>query len=354
MPFDNLPDLPPQIELDSAGILKAAIQANRYLAELKGYCQTLPNPNLLLNTVILQESRDSSAIENIVTTQDELYQAILNPTENLPSTVKEVISYKEAVYVGIRELERINAFTSNLAVKIMQRVKNTTARYRTMPGIKLHSPHSKKTIYTPPSYNHIEEKMMKWEKFLNEASDTDPLILLALMHYQFEAIHPFADGNGRTGRILNVLFLVHKDLLNLPVLYHSAYIIQHKEAYYRKLRLVTEECDWEGWIIFMLDAIKETAMETLGLIKKIIKLKDETLENLKSISQKIPAYELNELIFSYPYVKIKLLEEKKIAKRQAASTYLQELANRSILSSFKVGREVYYVNDGLMGILSNK
>ena len=149
MPFDNLPDLPPQIELDSAGILKAAIQANRYLAELKGYCQTLPNPNLLLNTVILQESRDSSAIENIVTTQDELYQAILNPTENLPSTVKEVISYKEAVYVGIRELERINAFTSNLAVKIMQRVKNTTARYRTMPGIKLHNPHSKKKIIHP-------------------------------------------------------------------------------------------------------------------------------------------------------------------------------------------------------------
>ncbi len=354
-PYNDIPPLPPKEIIETAEILKKAILANRYLAELKGYCQTLPNPTLLLNTVVLQESRDSSAIENIVTTQDDLYRAILNPFDQIPPNAKEVISYREAMYTGVDELNRKKVFTGNLAVKIMQRIKNTTADYRSLPGVKLANPNNGKIIYTPPDPSLIREKIAQWERFINDEShEIDPLIIMALMHYQFEAIHPFADGNGRTGRILNVLFLVHKGLLTYPLLYHSAYIIQHKEDYYKKLRLVTEKRNWIEWIGFMLDAIKETSFTTLQTIKSIIALKEDNLKGIKDISQKLPAYELNELIFSFPYVKIKTLVEKGIAKRQAASTYLQQLENKKILSSVKAGKEIYYINYRLMHLLSGK
>jgi Fic family protein len=351
LPYNQLPALPPAIKLENERVLKAALQANKYLAELKGYCQTLPNPNLLLNTIVLQESRDSSAIENIVTTQDELYRAIVNPLDNSPAT-KEVISYREAVYTGLKELNSTQVFTGRLALKIMQRVKNTTAGYRNIPGTKLANPTTQKIVYTPPEPTVIADKIAGWETFINNNQALDPLIVMALMHYQFEAIHPFADGNGRTGRILNVLYLVHTQLLTLPVLYHSAYIIQHKEDYYKMLRLVTEEERWEDWILFMLEAVRETADNTLKLIKSIVKLKEETLEKVKDISQKLPAYELNDLIFSFPYVKIKTLIDKKIAKRQTASGYLQQLEERKILKSIKEGREIYYVNYRLMNLLT--
>lgn len=353
LPYNQLPALPPAIKLETEKVLKVALQANRSLAELKGYCQTLPDPNLLLNTIILQESKDSSAIENIVTTQDELYRAILNPLDNSPAT-KEVISYREAVYTGLKELKTAPVFTGRLALKIMQRVKNTTAGFRNLPGTKLANPTTQKIVYTPPDPSEIATKIKDWEKFINNNQELDALIVMALMHYQFEAIHPFADGNGRTGRILNVLYLVHAQLLTLPVLYHSAYIIQHKEDYYKKLRMVTEEDRWEEWILFMLEAVKETADETLQLIKSIVKLKAETLEKVKEISQKLPAYELNELIFSFPYVKIKTLIDKKIAKRQTASGYLQQLEEQKILKSIKEGREIYYVNHRLMKLLTTK
>jgi len=354
-PFNGINKLPPNTDIESAAILKKAIQANKYLAELKGYCETLPNPELLLNTVILQESKDSSAIENIVTTQDDLYRAILNPFDHIPPNTKEVISYREAMYTGVSELKKRDVFTGNLAVKIMQRIKNTTAEYRTIPGTKLLNPNTNKIIYTPPDPAEIEKKIAEWESYINDGnSETDPLIIMALMHYQFEAIHPFADGNGRTGRILNVLYLVHKGLLTHPLLYHSAYIIQHKEEYYRRLRLVTEKQEWHEWIEFMLDAVKETSLTTLNTIKAIITLKEDNLKMIKGISQKLPAYELNELIFSFPYVKIKTLIERGIAKRQAASGYLQELAEKGILHSIKIGKEVYYINHKLMDILSGR
>jgi len=352
IPFNDLKPLPPRIDLDRPEILKKAIQANKFLAELKGYCQTLPNPELLLNTVILQESKDSSAIENIVTTQDDLYRALLNPSENIPPNAKEVISYREAMKIGASELGKRNVFTGNLAVKIMQRIKNTSQEYREIEGTKLLNPASKKIIYTPPSPSEIQKMIRDWELFVNdETNDVDPLIVMALMHYQFEAIHPFGDGNGRTGRILNVLFLIHRGLLGHPLLYHSKYIIQHKEEYYQRLRLVTEKDDWLGWVGFMLDAIKETAIGTLNTIKAIVTLKESNLKLIKDISQKMPAYELNELLFSFPYVKIRTLIDRGIAKRQAASYYLQELVDKKILHSFKAGKEIYYVNHKLMDIL---
>ncbi len=354
VPFNDLKSLPPLIELENVRILKKAIEANKYLAELKGYCQTLPNPDLLLNTVILQESKDSSAIENIVTTQDDLYRAILSPFDSIPPNAKEVIRYREAMYTGIDELKKRGVFTGKVAIKIMQKIKNSSEEYRNISGTKLLNPNTRKIIYTPPDPAEIETKIAEWEKFINDGQDTDPLIIMALMHYQFEAIHPFHDGNGRTGRILNVLYLVHKGLLIHPLLYHSAYIIQHKEEYYKRLREVTEKEHWIEWIEFMLDAIKETSLTTLNTIKAIIELKESNLDLIKKISQKLPAYELNELLFSFPYVKIKTLIDKNIAKRQAASSYLQELAKKEILKTFKFGKEIYYINYKLMDILTGR
>lgn len=353
IPFNDLPDLPPSINLEAPVILKTALQANRYLAELKGYCQTLPNPVLLLNTVVLQESKESSAIENIVTTQDELYQSILNPGEGLPANTKEVINYREATYAGWNQLKETGLFTAKLAKGIMQSFKNTNAGYRRLPGTKLKNPSASQIVYSPPDPQYIEQKLSGWEQFINTATESiDPLIIMALMHYQFEAIHPFADGNGRTGRILNVLFLVHNNLLTLPVLYHSKYILQNKSEYYRNLRLVTEQDAWEPWILYMLQAAQETAQTTLQLIKDIISLKEETLQLIKGVSQKMPSYELNELIFSFPYIKIKVLEEKGIAQRQTASLYLQKLSDLGILKPLKAGREVYYVNHRLMKLMT--
>ncbi len=355
MPYNELPNLPPPIEvLNDSDVLKAAIRANRILAELKGFCETLPNPELLLNTIIVQESKDSSAIENIVTTQDELYLAVLNPLENLSASTKEVVFYKEAIYAGLEELNRKKSFTSGLAITIMQTIKNTTYGFRKINGTKLINPTNGTIIYTPPEVSFITEKMNNWEYFINTNDEIDPLIMMAIMHYQFEAIHPFADGNGRTGRILNILYLVYKELLNIPVLYHSSYIIQHKEDYYKNLRLVTQNKEWKNWIIYMLNAIEETSEETLQVIKNIIQLKEETLVKIKALSQKLPAYELNELLFSYPYIKIKTLIEKNIAKRQAASSYLQELVKKNVLKQMKIGREIYFVNHHLMNILINK
>jgi Fic family protein len=353
--YNLISPLPPDINLDDPDILKKAIEANKYLAELKGYCLTLPNPELLLNTVILQESKDSSAIENIVTTQDDLYRAILSPSESIPANAKEVISYREAMYIGIKELKTRNVFTGGLAIKIMQKVKNIGSDYRSIVGTKLLNPTSNKIIYTPPDPEKIPDLIKHWENFINDDQNgIDPLIKMALMHYQFEAIHPFSDGNGRTGRILNVLYLVFNGLLTHPLLYHSGYIIQHKTEYYSKLKNVTEKKEWKEWIIFMLEAIKETSLTTLNTIKAIILLKESNLEKIRGISQKLPAYELNELIFSYPYVKTKTLIDKNIAKRQAASAYLKTLVDMKMLTTFKYGKEIYYINYRLMNILSGR
>lgn len=352
--FNSLPNLPPQREIETRAVLKSAIDANRSLAEFKGACQRLPHPELLINSVVLQESRDSSAIENIVTTQDALYRAVISPLDAVPSQTKEVLAYREALYHGWETMKQNGLLLGKTSVAIMQRIKQTTAGYRNTPGTQLANPTTEKIIYTPPDWRQVPDKMADWEKFINEPSGLDPLVRMALMHYQFEAIHPFADGNGRTGRILNVLFLLNEKLITLPALYHSAYIIQHKSDYYRCLGEVTEADRWEQWILFMLDAIKETAQFTLSMIEEMLRLKAETLAQIKTLSQKLPAHELNELIFSFPYIKIKVLEDRKLAKRQAASQYLQQLAEKKILTPLKVGREIYYVNHALMDIITRR
>ena len=354
-PHNTLCDLPPKINLESPELLKATIKAGRLLAELKGYCQTLPDPRLLINTVVLQESKDSSAIENIVTTQDELYRAIASVDDGLgiSSATKEVLLYREALYNGLDLLNK-RGLTTNTLVAIMQHLKHTTTGIRTTTGTRLANPVTNKIIYTPPEGETlIRERLTMLEKFIhNDKDDIDALIKMALIHYQFEAIHPFADGNGRTGRILNVLYLVHKNLLNIPVLYLSSYIIQHKDDYYRLLREVTEKQNWNEWILFILNGVCETAALTLEKINAIQTLKKEMASRIKSVLKTSYNSELVDLMFSYPYLKIRILEENKIGHRQTSSVYLQKLAREKILRPVKIGKEMYYINHRLMDVIS--
>ena len=356
-PYNGLPSLPPKIDLESPVLLKASIKASRLLAELKGYCQTLPNPNLLINTIILQESKDSSAIENIVTTQDELYRAVIN-ADDLPgisSATKEVLSYRAAMYTGLELLQK-RGLTTNTVIAIMQKLKHTTAGIRKTTGTRLANPATNEIIYMPPEGEDvIRNKLAELESFIHDDErDIDALIKMALMHYQFEAIHPFADGNGRTGRILNVLYLVDKGLLNLPVLYLSSFIIKHKNQYYKLLREVTEKENWQEWILYMLSAVSETAALTLKKISSIQKLKDEIIIKAKEALKGSYSLDFIELIFSYPYIKIKTLEQNKIAQRQTASVYLQKLTAADILHSLRLGKEIYYINYKLMEIISSE
>ena len=354
-PYNNLPDLPPKKNLETIAIFKATIRANKLLAELKGYCQTLPYPQLLLNTIVLQESKESNAIENIVTTQDELYKATLMGDAIKNQAAKEVLQYREAMYWGIDELKKNNLLTTNLLVGLMQRLRNSTENIRKIKGTKLGNPANNSIVYTPPEGETIiRDKLSKLEIFMNDHlfSDLDPLIKMALIHYQFEAIHPFSDGNGRTGRILNVLYLIQQELLGLPVLYLSHYIIQKKAEYYRLLKAVTEENNWEEWVLFVVNGIAETSQMTLKKINSILELKANTEIKCKEILKSSYSKELVDLLFSHPYIKIKVLQDNNIAKRQTASDYLKKLEANSILSSMKMGNEIYYINTELLSVLS--
>lgn len=356
IPYNNLPDLPPSADLETSEIFKLTIQANKLLAELKGFCQTLPNPNLLLNTIVLQESKESSAIENIVTTQDELYKATLNLAERIKNpAAKEVIQYREALYWGLSQMQKNGLITTNLMVGIMQKLRNTTEAIRTNTGTKLANPVTNEIVYTPPDGETvIRGKLAELEKFINdqEFSNLDPLIKMAVMHYQFEAIHPFSDGNGRTGRILNVLYLINNNLLGLPVLYLSRYIIQNKPDYYRLLREVTENSNWTGWVKFVLLGISDTSASTLKSINAILNLKRTLQPVIKNALGSSYSKELLDLLFSFPYIKTQVLEQYDIAKRQTAAQYLKKIEEAGVLRSVKLGKEVYYINNQLMRLLS--
>jgi Fic family protein len=355
LPFNGLPDLPPGINLETPEIFKATIRANKLLAELKGFCQTLPNPELLLNTIVLQESKESSAIENIVTTQDELYKATLLGDKVKNEAAKEVLQYREAMYFGLESLKVKGIITTNLLVGIMQKLRNSSEGIRRNSGTKLSNPLTHQVVYTPPEGEElIRQKLFELEKFINDPDHCplDPLIKMALIHYQFEAIHPFSDGNGRTGRILNILFLIQQEMIGLPVLYLSKYIIEHKSDYYRLLREVTEQNNWIEWVLYVVNGVAETSLTTLNKIKRILELKSNAENELKFVLGSSFSRDLNDLLFSHPYIKIGVLEENGIAKRQTASRYLKEIEKTGWLSSVQVWKETYYINHKLISILS--
>jgi Fic family protein len=356
-PFNDLPPLPPAgIDLETPAVLKKLTVAARNLAELNGLCETLPDPRLFINTIVLQESRNSTAIENIVTTQDELYKATLEEGMEQNLAAKEVIRYRDALYVGLgRMIDQKGLILTNTMVEIVQTIKQNKAGIRVVPGTALRNAVNGDVVYTPPSGEDVlREKLAALEHFINEdhLSVMDPLIKLALIHYQFEAIHPFADGNGRAGRIINTLYLVQQQLLTQPVLYISAYIVQHKTAYYQLLREITETGHWEGWMLYILTAIAETSRETTLKIRQILALKEELGKTLKTVLGSSYNHDLLQEMFALPYLKIDTLQKKKIAHRQTASSWLTRLTRADILRTQKLGRSTYFINYRLMEILA--
>lgn len=349
-PFNDLPLLPPDVDLESRAILKKAIAANRELAELKGAGDAVPNQAILLNSIVLQEARLSSEIENIVTTTDELYKAVDEKPAKLDHATKEVLHYREALWHGYESL-KTRPLSTNLFIELVGMIKQSNLGIRKVPGTKIADSRGA-VVYTPPEgETRLRDLLTNLERFMHADDDVDPLVKLAVLHYQFEAIHPFTDGNGRTGRLVNILYLLEKGLLKLPVLYLSHFIIQNKSDYYSSLRNVTEHNAWEPWILYMLEAIVVTARQTRIKIFRIRDAMEAARELVRTKAPKIYSKGLIELVFELPYCKIRFLEQRGIAKRQTASVYLKTLVDIGLLQSMKAGREVYYLNAPLLEIL---
>jgi Fic family protein len=355
-PYNDLPPLPPKEELENKRVLKATVLARAALAELKGVAESIPNQHIFINAITLQEAKASSEVENIITTNDRLYQAFSTSSLEVDQATKEVLRYREALWTGHEALlGKHGIMTVNAFVDIQQRILQHNESVRRLPGTALKNPKGE-TVYTPPEGEDvILAKLKNLEQFLNDddMSPFDPLVKMALAHYQFEAIHPFSDGNGRTGRILNVLYLVSKGLLNAPILYLSKYIIDNKLDYYRFLKRVTEQEDWEGWILFLLEAVRETSIQTTQKVRALKELLDWTLEEVKGKRPKIYSKELIESLFEQPYCRIGKLVDNKLASRNTASKYLNQLTEIGVLSLHRVGKESLYMNNRLFELLKD-
>lgn len=342
-PYNELPELPPVQDIESKEVLRAAISANKALAELKGLAQTIPNQSIFINTLSIKEAQYSSEIENIITTSDELYQALSLADQKPSSSTKEVMRYRSALWQGHTLLTERGLLTTNVIDAIQSELLENNAGIRSLPGTALKNALNGEIIYTPPSGKEvIQNKLKNLENYIH-SDGIDPLIKLAIIHYQFEAIHPYYDGNGRTGRILNVLYLVQQGLLELPILYMSHFIIKNKENYYKFLRKVTFQQEFEPWILYMLSCVEESAKETISKIQAIQLLMKDVAQKIKLEAPKIYSKELVEVLFQQPYCKVKFLENG-IVKRQTAAEYLNQLEQIGILSSKKVGRENLFLN----------
>lgn len=352
MPYNDLPLLPPPVDLESKAVLKKAIAANKSLAELKGAGELIPNQGVLIQTIGLQEAKLSSEIENIVTTNDELYRAFADKGQRTTSHTKEVLYYQDALRHGFNAMRSGNRpLTTNLFVELYQIIKRTSAGVRKVPGIKLANPLGE-TIYTPPEGESLlRDKLTNLERFIYAVDDLDPLVKLVVMHYQFEAIHPFTDGNGRTGRILNILYLVERGLLDIPVLYLSRFIIENKREYYSGLLQVTKAETWEPWILYILDAIEQTAKVTRDRILAIRDQMTATSEWVKAKAPKLYSKYLIEILYSQPYCKISFVERAGLSTRQTASNNLKKLVDLGLLTSVKKGKELYFINQGFLELL---
>jgi Fic family protein len=352
-PYNELPLLPPRVELETKAVLKRCVAANRALAELKGAGDLIPNQAMLINAIPLQEARLSSEIENIVTTQDALFQAALDESRVTDPATKEVLRYRAALRRGF-EAVRDQPLTLGLVEEVCSVLRHEKVKFRADDGVYIGNPAAQTITYTPPKGAQVmRQKLRNLESFLVAEDDLDPLVRMAVAHYQFEAIHPFSDGNGRTGRILNILFLVHAGLLRIPVLYLSRHLIQHKGDYYRLLRGVTEDAGWEAWVLFMLTAVETTAAWTTGRILAVRDLFERTVATCRSkLPAKVYSKELIELVFTQPYCKIQFLVDAGMAERKTASEYLQELEKLGILKGEKRGREVLYKHPALLKALT--
>lgn len=358
----KIPQLPLPYDLETKEVLKQLNKANKKLAELKGVAATIPNENILISTLTLQEAKDSSEVENIVTTQDDLYKAsVSSADENFSPATKEVLNYREAIQHGFALVRKSKILTNNNIKSIQERLEYNRAGFRTVPGTTLKRSDGV-VIYTPPQDGKvINDLMSNLEEFINNAEicDIDPLIKMAIIHHQFESIHPFYDGNGRTGRIVNVLFLVINDLLDLPILYLSRHITQNKGEYYRLIQAIRDKnennaAEWEAWILFMLKAIEKTAEETIGLVKGISALMAEYKQVLRPLLKKQYRHEILNNLFFHPYTKIEYFMEDTQFQRKTAAKYLDMIVEAGLLQKMKFGRENYYINNRLMELFINR
>ncbi|MFY4859590.1 Fic family protein [Aliarcobacter butzleri] len=344
-------NLPLDIDIETKAILKKSILANKALAKLNGVAKIIPNQAILINSLILQEAKDSSEIENIITTHDELYQSSLD-ISNISHATKEVQSYSRALLKGFDLVKDNSLLLTRHIVDIQQELEGNVAGIRKQAGTVLKNQATGEVIHTPPQEESTIRKLLdNLEQYINTNDGIDPLIKMAIIHYQFETIHPFYDGNGRTGRIINILYLVLNELLDLPILYLSSYIIKHKADYYRLLQEVRTKGSWEEWIIYMLEGIEQTATKQVQLINDIKELMDNTKEKLKAELPKIYSKDLLEVLFIHPYTKIDMIVDKLEVTRKTASLYLNQLEEISLMNGVKLGKSKFFVNIKLFELL---
>lgn len=352
--YNNLPFLPPKTSLvETISVLKQVSKSAVALAELKGLTKTLPNPNILINAIVLKEAQASSAIENVITTQDKLYQALFAQSAKPDVSTKEVLRYREALLMGSQLIKSRGFLNTNGIIAIQKELEENNAGIRKLPGTALVNDLTNEVIYTPPdNFKSISNLMANLETYLNDDSDDiSPLIKLAVQHYQFESIHPFYDGNGRTGRIINVLYLILKGLLDEPVLYLSSFIIKNKGDYYRLLQEVRTQNNWENWILYMLKGVEQTGIETIQRIDHINRLFAQTQKLVQEKLPRIYSKDLVEQLFVHPYCKIDFFVTNLHIERKAAARYLSNLEKIGILQSQHKGKEVIYVHTELYNLL---
>ena len=355
----SIPSLPLPYDLETKEVLKQLNRANRKLAELKGVAQTIPNERILISSLTLQEAKDSSEVENIVTTQDDLYRAGLDPSHQfINAATKEVLFYREAINEGFRMVRNKDILTLNDIKHVQEILEQNTAGFRTTPGTQLKRENDGAVIYTPPQDGMaIVRYMSNLEQFINDdhLSQLDPLIKMAITHHQFESIHPFYDGNGRTGRIINILYLVITGLLDLPILYLSRYITHNKGEYYRLIQAIRDKntdnaAEWEAWILFMLKGVEVTAEDTISLVKNIGRLMAEYKNVIRPDFGSKYNHELLNGLFYHPYTKIDHVVANMQVSRQTASKYLDRIVALGLLKKEKMGKENYYINTRLMNL----
>lgn len=347
----SLADFPPALNLETEAVLRALVLAHRHLAELKGVARTIPNEGLLISTLSLQEAQSSSEIENIITTQDALYKYQIQPQRADPVS-KEVAHYVEGVDIGFRQVRQHGLLTLNTILAVQSALEGNDAGFRKTPGTVLKNEQSGEVVYEPPSPEQVPELMSALEQFVHDESELDPLVRMALVHHQFESIHPFYDGNGRTGRIINILYLVKEGLLDTPILYLSRYISQTKTTYYQVLQQVRDHNEWEQWLLYMLRGVALTARHTTWLVESISALLQRHKQRIRS-DYKFYSQDLINNIFRHPYTKVAFLERDLGVSRATATRYLDALAKGGVLQKHKLGRENYYINQALVNLLFN-
>ncbi len=353
LPWNDIPELPPPVDLESRDILKACIPAMTALARANALVQQLPSEEVLINTLPLQEARRSSEIENIVTTNDELYRAMTSDRNQIASNVKEVLRYREALWEGVSHIREGSTLDIQLFEQICSRILDEKMKVRNGPVV-IENRATQELIYRPPTgYGNLIRLLINLERFINDKDDGfEPLVKMAVMHYQFEAIHPFMDGNGRTGRILNILYLVQQGLLDVPILYLSRFFIQNRDEYYCYLREVTENGSWQQWILYILAAVEQTSRDTVEKIEAVNRLINNVVIKTRGRTKAVEREGFVDLLFKWPYCKINIVERELACSRITATRYLNQMVTLGVLERVKIGREYYYINKGLMELLS--